>query len=175
MLKILLKAAVLFLIVLSIYLIVNPMACSNMLAGRERTDQSEASPRQDRQPKGERQDSLYNHSQDQDELLAPQHESDWDEEGIFDTNTIKEATQQPTYSQDDIDRAIATRYVELEREYARDHKVGKDMSRELSTIVMSDFEMTRAEWESFLARATASDLFNKVRQSLPDTTTSSTK
>ena len=175
MLKILLKAAVLFLIVLSIYLIVNPMACSNMLAGRERTDQPEASASQDRQPRGEKPDVIYNHPQDEDELLAPQHEDDWNEEGIFDTNTMKEENPQPTYSQEDIDRAIATRYVELEREYARNNKVGKDMSRELSTIVMSDFEMTQAEWESFLARATASDLFNKVRQSLPDTTTSSTK
>ncbi len=166
MLKILLKAAVLFLIVLSIYLIINPMACSNMLAGRERTDWSDIGRDRAMHPMGERRDrvSPTAEKQDQDELLAPEND-EWGE-GIFDTNAMKQETRQPTYSQQDIDRAIATRYVELEREYAGDNKSGKDRSRELAMQVMDDFEMTPEEWESFLSRATASDLFNQIRQEL---------
>ena len=170
MLKILLKAAVLFLIVLSIYLIINPMACSNMLAGRERTDWSEIGNKGATHPMGERRDQIKAEPAEQDELLAPEQD-EWGE-GIFDTNTMKEEPAQPTYSQHDIDRAIATRYVELEREYAADtSKSDKDRSRELAFQVMDDFEMTPEEWENFLARATASDLFNQIRQELSSTPT----
>ena len=41
-----------------------------------------------------------------------------------------------------------------------------DASREISYIVMDDFEMSPQEWESFLTRATASNLFNKVREEM---------
>ena len=144
------------------------MACANWLAGQERTDDVDIPATTATQPQGERQNNVYDNPEyNNDELLAPEHEV-WDD-GVFDTNSMKEAQPQPVYSQADIDRAIAARYVELEREYARNNKVGKDMSRELSTIVMNDFEMTPEEWESFLTRATASDLFNQVRREMPET------
>ena len=89
--------------------------------------------------------------------------------GITDTNTLSEQQAQPpltSYSQDDIDYAIASRYVELENEYAKLGKTGKDIAKEISYTVMDDFEMTQSEWESFLERATASNLFNKVRKEM---------
>ena len=55
----------------------------------------------------------------------------------------------------------------LAREYIKEKKpLGKDASREISYIVMDDFEMSPQEWESFLTRATASNLFNKVREEM---------
>jgi len=45
-------------------------------------------------------------------------------------------------------------------------KTGKDIAKELSYTVMDDFELTQQEWEAFLARATASNLFEKVRTDL---------
>ena len=80
--------------------------------------------------------------------------------GVTDTNSLKER-QEP--SQEDIDYAIASRYVELENEYAREKKTGKDTAKEISYIVMDDFELTPQEWEEFLERATASNLFNEIR------------
>ena len=68
-----------------------------------------------------------------------------------------------SYSQDDIDYAIASRYVELENEYAKNNMLGKDTAQEISYIVMDDFELTQQEWESFLQRATESNLFDKIR------------
>ena len=56
--------------------------------------------------------------------------------------------------------------MELENEYAKLGKTGKDIAKEISYTVMDDFEMTQSEWESFLERATASNLFNKVRKEL---------
>ncbi|MBR2865096.1 MAG: hypothetical protein IKJ44_05450 [Elusimicrobiaceae bacterium] len=159
MLKILLKAAVLFLIVLSVYFIVHPSACSNLLAGRETggpkvADQTQAVV--------EDRTSLMLGEEDGAQSSAKEGE------GIFDTNTMREEEQQK-YSQEEIDTAIARRYVELEREYAQSRTLGKDASREISYVVMDDFQMSPAEWDSFLSRATASDLFNKVRQNLPMT------
>ena len=69
----------------------------------------------------------------------------------------------PSYSQDDVDYAIASRYVELENEYAKLNKTGKDVAKEISYKVMDDFELSQKEWEAFLERATANNLFNKVR------------
>lgn len=90
------------------------------------------------------------------------------QQGVFDTNTMKESAAPVTYTQEDIDYAIASRYVELEREYSKNKPVGKDTAKEISYIVMDDFELTPKEWESFLSRATASDLFNKVRAEQPE-------
>lgn len=159
MLKILLKAAVLFLIVLSIYFIVHPSACSNLLAGRET-----GGPKAADKTQSVVEDRTSLMLGEEDAAKQPAKEG----EGIFDTNTMKE--EQKKYSQEDIDYAIASRYVELEREYAQNHTLGKDASREISYVVMDDFEMSPAEWESFLSRAIASDLFNKVRQELPPAT-----
>ena len=156
MLKILFKAAVLFLIVISVYLIVNPHACSNMLAGRVRTLPEDGEEVQWRHPMEEPGRTMITPSSStisSDELL--------DEHAEETPDTPK---AQPIYSQEDIDYAIASRYVELERERAGGQDIGKDMSRELSYIVMQDFEMTPQEWDAFLARATASGLFEKVRQ-----------
>ena len=56
--------------------------------------------------------------------------------------------------------------MELENEYAQKNKKGKDAAKEISYIVMDDFELTQQEWESFLQRATQSNLFNKVRSDM---------
>ena len=164
MLKILFKALVLLLIVISVYLIVHPQACSNMLAGRERVMVGPGEQVQWRHPMAEPQKDVRTHGQKTpstaDEML--------NEEGAAQNETEPQtqaaAPAQKTYSQEDIDYAIASRYVELEREYAGQKQEGKDMLQNLSNIVMKDFEMTPAEWNAFLARATASDLFEKVRQ-----------
>ena len=63
-----------------------------------------------------------------------------------------------------MDYAIANRYVELENEYIKQKKDMKKAAQEISYIVMDDFEMTPAEWEAFLQRATVDNLFEKVRQ-----------
>ncbi len=157
MIKILLKAAVLLLIVLSVYFIVHPSACSNLIAGRETGGPSVA--------------NKALSSSEENQVIVPAEadsleKESADVEGIIDTNTLAEEAQQ-VYSQEDIDYAIASRYVELEREYARTQPVGKDSSREISFVVMDDFEMSPAEWEGFISRATASDLFNKVRRKMP--------
>jgi len=179
MVKILLKTAVLVFIILSIYFIVNPSACSNFLMGRVTnvTDtQVAATAAGDHgelfMPSGDkplRQDGPSNREED---ARAPEEENAQPEaevSGITDTNTLTQEQAQPpltSYSQDDIDYAIASRYVELENEYAKLGKTGKDIAKEISYTVMDDFEMTQSEWESFLERATASNLFNKVRKEL---------
>ncbi|MBQ7908304.1 MAG: hypothetical protein IJ311_02255 [Elusimicrobiaceae bacterium] len=158
MIKILLKAAVLLLIVLSVYFIVHPSACSNLLAGRETGGPSVA---KDSASFSEENQVIVPSDSNTAENGSPEVE------GIIDTNTLTEEENQIVYSQEDIDYAIASRYVELEREYARTQPMGKDSSREIAFVVMDDFEMSPAEWESFIARATASDLFNKVRRKMP--------
>lgn len=172
MLKILLKAAVLFLIVISVYIIVNPTACSNMLAGRERS--SAQQDESQNAPTYEQKQTISDKQNQPDEMFTPTADQDA-HKGIIDTNTLQEEAKNPVYSQEDIDYAIASRYVELEREYARNHTVGKDTSREISFIVMDDFEMSPAEWESFLSRATANGLFEKVRKELPIAPSTSVK
>lgn len=164
MLKILLKAAVLFLIVISIYLIVNPTACSNMMAGRERVLPVGADGSQLRHPMSEQ--PAYMSAEEG--AVTPDAAGDsFAPAGMVDTNTLTEDYTQPVYSQEDIDYAIASRYVELEREYARGGQDGRDASREISFIVMDDFEMSASEWEDFLSRATSSGLFDRVRDEMP--------
>ena len=165
MVKILLKAAVLFFIILSIYLIVHPSACSNWIAGRETVAPGEGVVVEWQHPMSEQPETLSAPSSVSEAAVS---ENGQGQEGVFDTNTINtESALQPVYSQQDIDYAIASRYVELEREYAQNQPVGKDSSREISFIVMDDFEMSPTEWEDFLTRATAADLFNKIRQEMP--------
>ncbi len=170
MLKILLKAIVLFLIVLSVYLIVHPQACSNMLAGRETVLPVEGEAAEWRHPMAEPGRSITDPSEqsvlDRDELFTPVKSED--------TAAVQDPAQ-PTdihqkYSQDEIDYAIASHYVELEREYARTKTIGKDTATELSHKVMEDFHLSSAEWEAFLARATATGLFEKARRDLPPET-----
>lgn len=175
MLKILVKAAVLVFIILSIYFIVNPSACSNFLMGRV-TNETE---NQISQPaEADDHGEMFTPSGDKPLRTEPQQQEQTEETesapqqevtGITDTNTLTEEQQPaadvaPAYSQEDIDYAIASRYVELENEYAKLGKTGKDIAKELSYTVMDDFELTQQEWEAFLARATASNLFEKVRQ-----------
>ena len=162
-----------FLIVLSIYLIVNPTACSNFLAGRTRVLPAEGEVVEWRHPMAEQPGAFSPEglSPDRHEDVFPGGEEGQaavSEQGVFDTNTLNEQKEQPVYSQEDIDYAIASRYVELEREYAGGNpNTDKDASREISLIVMDDFEMSPAEWESFLSRATASGLFDRVRKEMP--------
>ena len=172
MLKILGKSGVLFLIIMSVYFIVHPQACSNMLAGRENSTPTAATENKEAQPSAEEpQQSITDKPQ--------RHEPE--QEGWF--NTTGEPAQngsstmqnlQQSFSQDDIDYAIASRYVELEREYTRTHPLTKEASSELSYMVMDDFGMSPAEWQDFMTRATASDLFEKARRDLPPDTSAST-
>lgn len=90
-------------------------------------------------------------------------ETDNASQNIFDNQPASGAAKDSSYTQADFDYAIASRYVELEREYAKDNALGKDAAREISFIVMDDFELTPKEWESFLSRATAGNLFNRIR------------
>ena len=78
--------------------------------------------------------------------------------------TTAPAPSEKPYTQADIDYAIASRYVELENEYLAKKKDIKNAAKEISYIVMDDFELTPSEWEAFLQRATVDNLFEKVRQ-----------
>lgn len=156
MLKILLKSAILIFIILSVYFIVHPSACSNLMMGRVTN------------PIGN--EPVETDMDNRRELLIPQGDTPLpatNTQGVFDTNTMNEQQEGASYSQEDIDYAIASRYVELENEYAQKNTVGKDTAKEISSIVMDDFELTQQEWESFLQRATTSNLFNKVRNEMP--------
>lgn len=174
MLKIFGKAAVLVFIILSIYFIVNPSACSNMLAGRVVNT-----------PRNEHPQIHPSMPPARGEVLPPAGDKPAaagktaPAAKVTDTHSLppesftipvepEPAAPAPAaYTQDDIDYAVASRYVELEREYIKENKpLGKDASREISYIVMDDFEMSPQEWESFLTRATASNLFNKVREEM---------
>lgn len=164
MVKIVLKTAVLIFVIFSIYFIVNPSACSNFLAGRV-TNQTEL-PVSGELPAGEHGE-MFTPVGDkplatvQRPGQAATSAKPQTVEGIVDTNTLTQ--EEPQYSQEDIDYAIASRYVELENEYAKQNKVGKNVAKEISYMVMDDFELTQSEWEAFLARATASNLFDKIR------------
>ena len=193
MLKIFLKSAILVCIILSIYFIVNPSACSNLLAGRVVNTPREENPQINPSMPPAQNEVLVpvgdQNAQDipsaQEVITAPQQEETpqdaapavqaQEEEAAISTPQEAEAKQQQTpaeeqspYSQEDIDYAVASRYVELEREYIKENKnLGKDASREISYIVMDDFELSPEEWEAFLTRATAAILFNKVREEMP--------
>lgn len=168
--RILLKSALLVFIILSIYFIVNPSACSNVLMGRmaipaDELAQDQAAgqhgelfvPAGDRPLRSDNTPATPGSKQDGDKVV-----------GVTDTNTLTEK-QEPRYSQEDIDYAVASRYVELENEYTRQGKTGKEFAKEISATVMEDFEMTEDEWEAFLERATASNLFDKVRAEMKKT------
>ena len=170
--KVLGKSAVLFLIIMSVYFIVHPQACSNMLSGQKNSTPATATEKQEPQsPTAEPQQNVT----DKPQRYEPA------QEGWFNTTGEQPAQSsssmqdlQQSFSQDDIDYAIASRYAELEREYTRTHPLTKEASTELSYIVMDDFGMSPAEWQSFMNRATASDLFEKARRDLPPDTNAST-
>lgn len=166
MIKIVVKAAILVCIILSIYFIVNPSACSNLLSGRVVNSTEQVS-------------MSVSTNNTQSELLAPtgdkplakqpsattENKTDNSQSAstVADTNSTQPAAT-PTYSQADIDYAIASRYVELENQYATNHKDTKNAAKDISYIVMDDFELTPDEWEAFLQRATQRNLFEKIRQ-----------
>lgn len=158
--KIFLKAAVLVLIILSIYFIVHPAACGNFLAGRI-TNPADTNPAV-QTPAGDHGNVL---SPSGDKPLRRMESSPAQEEavkGISDTNTLQEFAP-AKYTQQDIDLAVAMRYVELEREYSHNKEMGKESAKEIAYIVMDEFELTPEEWEAFLQRATADNLFDRVR------------
>jgi len=165
--KILVKAFILVCIVLSIYFIVNPSACSNLINGRVVNSMDETFTQPDRVVP---QQELLGPSGDKPEVTQTQEESDVQpaqDSSFVQPSTTGEETAAPVtsgYSQEEVDAAIASRYVELEREYAKKNLDGKDMAKEISYTVMDDFDLTPSEWEAFLQRATATNLFDKVRQ-----------
>lgn len=187
MIKILVKAAILVCIILSIYFIVNPSACSNLINGRV-VNSMDTVPTF--APKDKNRNELLTPAGDkalQEDSSATQEPASVtqpaaepaEETGqqpvpvVTDTNSSladKQAAQtaaqvaSQTYTQADVDYAIASRYVELEKEYLDKKKDTKNAAKEISYIVMDDFELTPAEWEAFLQRATVDNLFEKVRQ-----------
>ncbi len=159
MLKILIKALILVCIILSIYFIVNPSACSNLVNGRVVNSLDAIStPAPDNQPQRE----LLTPVGDQGQTPQKTNAQEQSVPAVMDTNSTQPAPS--AYNQDEVDYAIASRYVELEKEYTLKHPDTKDTAKEISYIVMDDFELTPSEWEAFLQRATASNLFEKVRQ-----------
>lgn len=191
MVKIFLKAAVLVFIILSIYFIVNPSACSNLLAGRVVNTPPVENPQINPSVPPAQEEMLIPagdlNPQDlpsaQEVISAPAAESAEKEDTSSQQKDSVPAAQEDEaeeqeasasleedfpYTQEDIDYAVASRYVELEREYIKENKaMGKESSHEISSIVMDDFEMSPEEWEAFLTRATSSNLFNKVREEMP--------
>ena len=184
MIKILIKAAVLVCIILSIYFIVNPSACSNLISGREVNSTDELPtfvPDNDKShsellvPQGDKgtQPSAQENTTTPETAPASADSTQTTQDTtpvVTDTNSAvatTPATQEPEtkgFTQADIDYAIASRYVELENEYLSKKKDVKNAAKEISYIVMDDFELTPAEWEAFLQRATVDNLFEKVRQ-----------
>ena len=194
MIKILLKALILVCIILSIYFIVNPSACSNLMSGkvvnsREElptfvpkeqnhsellTPQGDQPLRKEEQPVKTAVEELSADQQpaNTEEINAPaqtqvtEQPTEQTAAPVTDTHSLQTpapAEQKPGYSVAEMDYAIANRYVELENEYIKQNKDMKKAAQEISYIVMDDFEMTPAEWEAFLQRATVDNLFEKVR------------
>lgn len=189
MLKIIIKSIILVCIILSVYFIVNPAACSNFINGRAvnvREDLPVLVPEDD-----SRQELLTSpgdqplrtiekpakittdHTQPQTVTGAQTQPAQTQQAtpaqsvaGVTDTNSL--ATPAPAVTaerpQAEVDYAIARRYVELENQYLAQHKDAKQAAKDISYIVMDDFELTPAEWEAFLQRATANNLFEVVRQ-----------
>ncbi len=193
MIKILVKAAILVCIILSIYFIVNPSACSNLINGRVVNSMDKQEPvfvPQDKDPHQElltpagdkplrtdeettstaTQDSTYAQPAQEESASQEAQPAAEEQPAQGDENAAASQEQQPapaatqSYTQADIDYAIASRYVELENEYKNQKKDMKNAAKDISYIVMDDFELTPAEWETFLQRATADNLFEKVRQ-----------
>ncbi len=182
MIKILIKAFILICIILSIYFIVNPSACSNLMSGRVVNSM-------------EKEPTFVPKDKDHSELLTPTGDQPLEKPArtgassetpvvapaqpaetapaaseqpatpaVTDTNTLSDAqSATPAYTQTDKDYAIASRYVKLENEYIAKKKDTKNAAKEISYIVMDDFQLTPSEWEDFLQRATLSNLFEKVR------------
>lgn len=181
MIKILLKAAILVCIILTIYFIVNPSACSNLMSGRVVNSREELptfvpgetshnellTPQGDKTPEQSQTASQEGTAQ---ENTTSAETTQGTVPVVTDTNSSTEnqeaapSTPAKTFTQADIDYAIASRYVELENEYIAKQKDVKKAAKEISYIVMDDFELTPAEWEAFLQRATADNLFEKVRK-----------
>lgn len=196
MLKIIIKSIILVCIILSIYFIVNPAACSNFINGRAvnvREDLPVITPDNSRnellEPAGDQplrpaekpakttpavsaqtaqpQTLTTTAAQTQPVQPAAATASTKPVTAVTDTQSLQAAdssaaaTQRP---QAEVDYAIASRYVELENKYLAQHKDAKNAAKDISYIVMDDFELTPAEWEAFLQRATASNLFETVRQ-----------
>lgn len=157
MIKIIFKSIVLVFIILSVYFIVHPAACSNWIAGRV-TNPTDMEP-------GIRLRGVGDHGN----MLAPAQDRPLRQEAapVVPAAPAQEkpadSFEPAVYTQEDVDRAIAMRYVDLEREYAKSSAMGKDSAKEIAYVVMADFELTPEEWEAFLQRATAVDLFNQVR------------
>ena len=197
MLKIILKSIILVCIILSIYFIVNPSACSNLINGRVVNSREEMPGL----TTDDAHEELFTPTGDQplrpadkpakisavDELVAPSGNSSktvvgtqqaqpastqtgttsrtTSVAGISDTNSLQpQPTQLQQRSQTERDYAIASRYVELENQYLAQHKDSKNAAKDIAYIVMDDFKLTPLEWEDFLRRATASNLFEQIRQ-----------
>ena len=179
MFKILLKAAILVFIILSVYFIVNPSACSNLMVGRvvHSTDKepviSEAPDNRQELlvPVGDNGQPLAPVKAGNGQLPPPQDTVQPADPSATENTPAKPALEvgisavpsATNYSQEEIDYAIASRYVELENEYAKKNKVNKDSAIEISYQVIDDFQLTPQEWEAFLQRATQTNLFNQVR------------
>ncbi len=188
MIKILLKALILICIILSIYFIVNPSACSNLMSGKvvnsmekvptfvpKDQDHSELlTPAGDQPVRADEKPAKTTPAETQPApevppVEQPANTNETSAPAVTDTNSVQEAQQvaqnaeKSAYTQAQADYAIAARYVELENEYIAKKKDTKNAAKEISYIVMDDFELTPSEWEAFLQRATASNLFDKVR------------
>lgn len=166
MLKILIKTLVLVFIILSVFFIVHPQACSNLMLGRVVNSTVKEPVISDPLDKNS---ELFVPAGDRVEPHQPgtraEQAAPKETVVVTDTNSLapKENASESGYSQEDIDYAIASRYVELENEYAQKNQVTKDSAKEISYQVMDDFELTAQEWEAFLQRATQTNLFNQIR------------
>lgn len=179
MIKIIIKALILICIILSIFFIVNPSACSNLMSGRvvnsvekistfipKEQDHSELfTPAGDRPVKTDEKPAKISPAPANVSPVAPQKPAAPIVPVVTDTNATQDAQTAPqaAYTQEQADYAIAARYVELENEYIAKKKDTQNAAKEISYIVMDDFELTPGEWEAFLQRATAENLFEKVR------------
>lgn len=178
MIKILLKATLLVCIILLIYFIVNPSACSNLMSGRVVNSSeklavpapNEVSHNELLTPQGDKgtgelrtpaKVSSDTNSQESSSSVAPVV---MDSTQAEEPKPVKQFSAGNTFTQADIDYNIASRYVTLEKEYLAKNEDSKDAAEKIAYIVMDDFSLTPAEWEAFLQRATADNLFEKVRQ-----------
>ena len=192
MLKIIIKSIILVCIILSIYFIVNPSACSNLVNGRAVNTQEDTPtlPADDTHselftPTGDKplQPAAKPASADSAEQPVPQQTvigaqqaqpvqtepgsdaGNTSAAGVIDTNSLQpQAVQAAASAQADKDYAIASRYVALEKQYLAQHADSKNAAKDIAYIVMDDFKLTPAEWEAFLQRATMSNLFEQIRQ-----------
>ena len=174
MVKILIKAFILVCIVLSIYFIVNPSACSNLMNGRvvnspEKAPVVEPHETQPHSellvPQGDKGAETTPADASAAAKQAPAQPAPETVAVVTDTNSNQPQppADKPAYTQEEADYAIAARYVELENQYIKQNKDASAAAKEISYIVMDDFEMPPAEWEAFLQRATVGNLFEKAR------------